>query len=310
MFERQWQAATDLGLAVSLLTEEGRVRPAPQSETLVLRSWMMTPGQYTQLLEWDWPMLTSAQHYRECHHLPGWYAKVEDTPETVTCAPEEAAQTMQTLGWPGYFVKDYVKSTGVDGPPIVSNIAQLQPLLEKMRLYRGEIEGGLCLRRVETFVPNSERRYFVIAGRAYGVAGQALDLAQKVAGLVDSPFFSIDVAQREDGVWRVIELGDGQVSDLKEWDPHTFYSLWLKTHFEAHEQPDRWSCADYFLDWQDGVLRYRAEGRDNPKDLWGFDQSYPPLEMDETTLAGIERAFGQAVAGQVRRWVMPESSGW
>lgn len=27
------------------------------------------------------------------------------------------------------------------------------------------------------------------------------------------PFVTVDLAQRSDGTWRVIELGDGQVSD-------------------------------------------------------------------------------------------------
>jgi hypothetical protein len=35
-----------------------------------------------------------------------------------------------------------------------------------------------------------------------------------VAGLIpDWPFVTVDLARREDGAWRVVELGDGQVSD-------------------------------------------------------------------------------------------------
>jgi hypothetical protein len=37
-------------------------------------------------------------------------------------------------------------------------------------------------------------------------------VAPVVAGL-GLPFVTVDLALREDGVWRVIELGDGQVSD-------------------------------------------------------------------------------------------------
>ena len=32
-----------------------------------------------------------------------------------------------------------------------------------------------------------------------------------LAGRIDSPFFTMDFAQREDGGWTVIETGDGQV---------------------------------------------------------------------------------------------------
>ena len=73
--------------------------------------------------------------------------------------------------------------------------------------------------------------------------------------------------------------------------------------FEAHVQDSEWSCADYSLSWQGGVLRYQAEGRDNPKDLWGFDYSYPPKVMDAYTLGEIERVFGLEPAAQVRAWL-------
>jgi hypothetical protein len=42
------------------------------------------------------------------------------------------------------------------------------------------------------------------------------------------PFVSIDLALRVDGIWRVIELGDGQVSDRSTTtEPSTFLSAAL-----------------------------------------------------------------------------------
>jgi hypothetical protein len=41
-----------------------------------------------------------------------------------------------------------------------------------------------------------------------------------------SPFFSVDVALREDGVARIVEIGDGQVSDLVGWSPERFAEMW------------------------------------------------------------------------------------
>jgi len=34
--------------------------------------------------------------------------------------------------------------------------------VEEMKKYRGEIEGGICLRRVGGYVPDTEQRFFVI----------------------------------------------------------------------------------------------------------------------------------------------------
>jgi hypothetical protein len=45
--------------------------------------------------------------------------------------------------------------------------------------------------------------------------------AQRVA----SPFFSVDVAERIDGTLRIIEIGDGQVSDRKHWPAARFVQM-------------------------------------------------------------------------------------
>jgi hypothetical protein len=57
-----------------------------------------------------------------------------------------------------------------------------------------------------------------------------LDLVLEVAKRISSPFFSVDLITREDGVQRVIEIGDGQVSDLVGWEPQAFAQAWLTTN--------------------------------------------------------------------------------
>jgi hypothetical protein len=73
-------------------------------------------------------------------------------------------------------------------------------------------------------VPESERRYFVLNGVGY--AGGAPDVVRACAERVCSSFFSVDVARRRDGALRVVEIGDGQVSDLVGWSAAAFASLW------------------------------------------------------------------------------------
>jgi hypothetical protein len=53
--------------------------------------------------------------------------------------------------------------------------------------------------------------------------------AQRIA----SPFFSVDIAERRDGVLRIIELGDGQASDRKHW-PVTRFVQMLASAWRAH----------------------------------------------------------------------------
>ena len=87
--------------------------------------------------------------------------------------------------------------------------------------------------------------------------------------------------------------------------------------FKKRVEDESWRFADYHLSWdpESRILRYQAEGQDNPKDLWGFDTSYvsdvgrteqpgPNLKvMDAYILADIARVFGPDVEQKVRRWL-------
>jgi hypothetical protein len=44
---------------------------------------------------------------------------------------------------------------------------------------------------------------------------------------VPSRFFTMDVAQRADGSWMIVELGDAQVSGLQTADATKFYQALL-----------------------------------------------------------------------------------
>lgn len=229
MFEPQARAAEARGLPFSFLSyedfqQEGRVilRPRPEEdEQLLLRGWMFKPAQYAELNRF----LTSPAHYREMHWLDGWYERVREfTAETHILA--ERSEIKDLLGkWGRAFVKDQVKSCIVNGPPIVSNWQELETLRDAMHEFRGEIEGGLCFRRVEQYT--QECRLFVWRGQVHhrSIPPEAVELARKIAPRFESPFYTIDLGLRDDGAWRLIELGDGQVSDLKEWSPEELFAL-------------------------------------------------------------------------------------
>ena len=99
-----------------------------------------------------------------------------------------------------------------------------------MRRFRGVIEGGFCIRRVEPFIPETERRYFVIDGVAHGAAGEVPPIIEECTKRLSSRFYSVDVVQRRDGEFRIVEVGDGQVSDLVGWTPRQFADI-LGQHF-------------------------------------------------------------------------------
>jgi len=104
-------------------------------------------------------------------------------------------------------------------------------VVSEMEKYRGFIEGGLSIRRVEDFITGSERRYFVLNRKPYAAEpGAAVpEPVAFCAGAIASPFFSMDVARRADGVERIVEIGDGQVSDLVGWSVERFVDIWKDT---------------------------------------------------------------------------------
>ena len=101
-------------------------------------------------------------------------------------------------------------------------------VLAEMQKYRGEIEGGICVRRVEDLLPETERRYFVLQGIPHSPepSVEIPEVVCRCAERIPSKFFSVDAATRSDGVLRVVEIGDGQVSDLTGWSAERFAEMW------------------------------------------------------------------------------------
>lgn len=202
--------------------------PFTPGACVLYRGWMLTPDAYAALVvhlhENGTVEFTNATQYRHCHHLPEWYPLlIAHTSETVVLdCNANFKQALDGLHWPGYFIKDYVKSLNTGAGSLVETPECIGPLVETMRQYRGQIEGGICVRRREQYLEETERRYFVLLGQAYGASDEVPALVTECARLIDSPFFSIDVVLRSDGVLRVVELGDGQVSDRKEWSAERF----------------------------------------------------------------------------------------
>jgi hypothetical protein len=241
MFADQWSALTHAGFSSSLCSDAVLAGTKPLRNVLpgsvvVYRGWMVKGEEYAALAmaieQCGAKAFTSPHEYLATHHLPNWYPLLSDlTPETrVFSAEADLVAELRALGWGSYFLKDYVKSLKTARGSIVRDPAEAPAVIAEMREFRGEIEGGICVRRVEEFMPDSERRYFVLLGVGYAaIPGDTVpDIVQTCAERLSSKFFSVDLAQRGDGQLRVVEVGDGQVSDLVGWSPETFAAMWVR----------------------------------------------------------------------------------
>jgi hypothetical protein len=120
-----------------------------------------------------------------------------------------------------------VKSLKTSLGSVVRTPGGINAVVSEMREFRGEIEGGIVVRRVEDLVAETERRYFVLGGVAHAADGGALpELVRTIAARIASPFFSVDMVVRGDGKLRLVEVGDGQVSDLVGWAADAFVDIW------------------------------------------------------------------------------------
>ncbi|MFF2522803.1 ATP-grasp domain-containing protein [Streptomyces liangshanensis] len=226
------------------------------------RGWMIPAPVYgtleRALAERGCALLTGAADFRRGHELPGWYGEFAaltppsrwlPRPPGAPPAPDELAALAAPLGPGPGIVKDYVKSRKHEWDeacfvPELADTARLSAVVERFfALQEGSLAGGVVLRAFEPFVAGGEARVWWVDGvpvlttahpdtpdRLPAPETGAVGAAVRALG---SRFVTTDLALREDGVWRVMEVGDGQVSGLPAGADATSLFAALATAGEA-----------------------------------------------------------------------------
>lgn len=194
---------------------------APLAKVLY-RGWMLTAADYDRLAQLV-PLAIAPAAYLSSHHATGWYEAVatHTFPSRFLTGPTEQDFTNQRR----YFVKGLVKSFGAGSVLTTQN--QLVHFWEEQELPVGT---PLFVRDFVELKPASERRFFVVRGQALGAGGATLPVSFQGALVALRPrlFYSFDVAETLAGQAVLVEVGDGQVSDLKEWTVAKFGSRVLQ----------------------------------------------------------------------------------
>lgn len=249
-FEPQARAVRELGGRLALIDHDalvaGRVAEAVARVPEGLagawyRGWMLTPEQYRALdealRERGCLLLTSPYDYRRAHETPGWlqaFWQVTAPTFVVPMAPGEAppdgerlARLTAGLRPGGFVVKDYVKSRKHEWLEAcyAPDAAALERVVATFVERQGaDLAGGLTIRRFEDLGDGQLRVWWldgrpVFTGPHPDEPDRPLDpprdltaVRAAVAGL-GARFVTTDLARRHDGAWRVVEVGDGQVSD-------------------------------------------------------------------------------------------------
>ena len=195
---------------------------ATQLAQVVYRGWMLTPAEYRQIAQLL-PLAVSPEEYLSSHHATGWYDAVagHTFPSQFLTAPTQLDFAAERR----YFVKTLIKSFGPDS--VLSTQEHLTGFRTRHELAADE---PLFVRDFVALKPGSERRFFVVHGQAFGSNGITVPASLQGALIALRPrlFYSFDVAETLAGQPVLVEVGDGQVSDLKEWTVTEFGSRVLQ----------------------------------------------------------------------------------
>ncbi|MFI1994771.1 ATP-grasp domain-containing protein [Actinoplanes sp. NPDC020271] len=252
-FAAEAEAARAVGAGVAVIdhdaltgggSAEAAVARVPAGSDAVYRGWMLRASQYAALAAAlagrDVTLRTGAGAYRQAHELPGWYAAaVPHTPPTVWTAGDSAADfaaACASLGDGPAVLRDYTKSMKhywheAAYIPSVSDPDAAWKVASRFRELRDdEFTGGFVLRRFEPLT-GAEARTWWIGGECRLItahpdtpadlppAGLDPGFLTPVITSLGLPFITADLARHSDGRWRLVEIGDGQVSDRPSSTP-------------------------------------------------------------------------------------------
>ncbi|WP_162788847.1 ATP-grasp domain-containing protein [Amycolatopsis albispora] len=244
-FADEATAAREAGLDVALVDHDALARPGGADEAVrrvhgegqaVYRGWMVSSQRYAEfdaaLRRRGVVLRTTAEQYRRAHELPGWYADLASvTPSAVWTEGADRAAFARACGELGSgpaVLRDYTKSLkhhwheAAFIPDVADTAAAWSVASRFLELRGSDFAGGFVLRRFERFVSAEVRTWWIDGVRRVtgphpdtpdDLPDADLTAAEAVLRGLGLPFVTADFALREDGVWRLIELGDGQVSD-------------------------------------------------------------------------------------------------
>lgn len=217
-----------------------RLTPEDSTDFAIYRGWMLTAEQYAAFYHKTrnkFNLVTTPLQYKRAHHIDGWVkAFVGLTFNTVLvpvgATEEEVRQSVSILDGDTFFIKDYVKSLKNDEGLSVTTRDELYDTIQRFVSAQSDwLVGGIAIRefaelpedRVEIRAWWKDGRWVAFTPHP-DFSGQEIeeiprtilrDVDIRLQDL-DLRFVTVDFVLTSDSEWKVIEVGDGQVSGIPD----------------------------------------------------------------------------------------------
>lgn len=232
-----------------------RIKASDTKVTALYRGWMLKPPMYQRLyetlLQKNIQLINTPEEYTVCHYLPNNYEIIQHLTPLTTFRKiqtdfklEDFQKEIEVFGDKPIIVKDYVKSQKYYWEeacyiPRASDKEKLASVVQRfLDLQGSDLNEGLVFREYIALKELSshplsgmplakEYRIFIKNGQIMSVYPYwegadytdhqpNLEPFEKIIPQIPSKFFTMDIAQKKDGAWIIVELGDGQVAGLPE----------------------------------------------------------------------------------------------
>ena len=212
----------------------------------IYRGWMMKPDQYRlfyqSLLKQNIKLINNPDEYELMHIFPNVYKYLEEDTAKMKIYPLNFNIDVEDIKskFDRFMVKDFVKSVkGTNFPRYFDNTVSQDDFDEWMKVfykYRGNLlTGGICIKEyldLKRYDQINEYRVFYVNHEIATISrnsNQSLltplppqNLIEKYKNL-NSSYYTIDFVELENGDWKIIEAGDGEVSGLSDSQDYIEY---------------------------------------------------------------------------------------
>lgn len=196
---------------------------------ILYRGWMLNENQYTVYIDslkyYGFKNYISLEEYSSTNYIDNWVNLIPDLTIPSIIVRKDNISNIK-IPWEKFFVKGSVKSLGLNAS-ICSSIEEIKNVIAKLELYNSIETENICIRELKN-LSSMEFRYFVLNGKAYSNNDIIQEGVFLCAEKIKSKFFSVDISlDLQTGKNIIVEIGDGQVSGLKQWSIQNFCSMFL-----------------------------------------------------------------------------------